>query len=281
MTDTLEELTVDGAAGRLYRAAPQWDGLKTAAIGGFRCADAGSGTALLARAEELLRAEGFEALIGPMDGDTWHSYRLVTESDGSPPFVLEPASAPHDEEAFTAQGFAPVSTYVSARAKLDDAIDGPAPVGPDGVAVRPWDGGNAQQLLGGLFDMSAASFAANPFYKPISREAFLALYQPLLPAVDPRLILFASDADGLAGFLFGLPDLAEGARPKTAIVKTYASRRRGVGHLLLDTFHRAARDLGFSEVIHALMHEDNLSLNNSLRHGTKVFRRYALMGKRL
>jgi L-amino acid N-acyltransferase YncA len=75
--------------------------------------------------------------------------------------------------------------------------------------------------------------------------------------------------------------MAAAARPKTVIVKTYASRRRGVGHLLLDTFHRTALDLGFTDVIHALMHEDNVSLNSSLRYGTKIFRRYALMGKRL
>lgn len=281
MTDTPEELTINGATCRLYRTAPQWDGLRTAAIGGFRCAEAQGGAALLASAEEKLRSEGFEALIGPMDGDTWHSYRLVTESDGSPPFLLEPTSGPHDGEAFAAQGFTPVSAYVSTRAPLERAIGDSVSANLDGVVVEPWNGENAKQLLGGLFDMSSASFAANPFYQPISREAFLAIYEPLLPAVDPRLIFFARDSDGLAGFLFGLPNMVEGARPRSAIVKTYASRRRGVGHLLLDNFHRAARDLGFQEVIHALMHEDNISLNSSLRYGTKVFRRYALMGKRL
>ena len=40
----------------------------------------------------ILAAEGFDAVIGPMDGDTWHRYRVVTESDGSPPYLLEPVS---------------------------------------------------------------------------------------------------------------------------------------------------------------------------------------------
>lgn len=281
MTDTPEDMVIGGASCRLYRAAPSWDGLRTAAIGGFRCADPASGAALLAGASERLGAEGFEALIGPMDGDTWHSYRLVTESDGSPPFLMEPVSSPHDKDAFLACGFTPVSAYVSTRMALEHATGDSAPVRIDGVAVCAWDGENAERLLAGLFEMSSASFAANRFFKPISRAAFLALYAPLLPAVDPRLVLFAKDGERMVGFLFGLPNLAEGARPKTAIVKTYASRRRGVGHLLLDTFHRTARDLGFTQTIHALMHEDNVSLDRSRRHSAEVFRRYALMGERL
>ncbi|WP_163269220.1 hypothetical protein [Chelativorans alearense] len=280
MNTAPQDIETDGAACRIYRDAPGWEGLRTAAIGGFRCESVAAGAGILAKAGEALRGEGFQVILGPMDGDTWHSYRLVTESDGSPPFPLEPVSGPYDREAFEASGFAPVSSYISARATLDEAIGPSAPM-LDGVAVSPWDGENAQGLLAHLFDMSAASFSANPFFKPISREAFQALYEPVLPAVDPRLVLFARDADGIAGFLFGLPNLAEGKEPKTAIVKTYASRRRGVGHLLLDTFHRTARDLGFTDVIHALMHEKNVSRDRSQRHAARVFRRYALMGKRL
>ena len=80
---------------------------------------------------------------------------------------------------------------------------------------------------------------------------------------------------------FGLPNLMEGKLQRTAILKTYASTRPGVGHLLADTFHRAARDFGFTDVIHALMHVDNDSLKRSKRHAGKVFRRYAQMARRL
>ena len=57
--------------------------------------------------------------------------------------------------------------------------------------------------------------------------------------------------------------------------------RHGVGHLLADTFHRVARELGFLDVIHALMHIDNVSLDRSRAHAARIFRRYALMGRRL
>jgi hypothetical protein len=286
MTASLQDLApvdieVDGAACRVFRDAPCWDDRRTAAVGAFRCDSAAAGKRLLDDVSAMLEREGFHALLGPMDGDTWHRYRLVAESDGSPPFLLEPVSGAHDCEAFRAAGFEPVSSYVSTRAGLDEAIGPQAPVRVDGIEIKSWDGRNADALIGGLFDMSTAGFQRNAFFKPITKADFVKLYEPVLPAVDPRLVLFACDENGSVGFLFGLPNRLEGERPRTVILKTYASARRGIGHLLADAFHRAARDLGFSAVIHALMHVDNASFERSGRHAGKVFRRYALMGKRL
>jgi hypothetical protein len=282
MTPAVEDFTLNGAACRLYRDAPSWDGRRTAAVGAFNCESMRAGEALLAHVAERLRAEGFAAALGPMDGDTWHSYRLVAESDGSPPFAMEPVSGPHDHAVFAASGFAPVSAYVSTRAALAEAIGPAPPVRIDGVTVTAWDGQNADALIAILFEMSVASFRERAFFKPIDKAEFHKLYAPMVPLIDPRLVLFARDAQGsLVGFLFGLPNRLEGPQPKTAILKTYASGRRGIGHLLADTFHRTARELGFVDVIHALMHVDNASLDRSRRHAGKVFRRYALMGKRL
>jgi len=272
-------ITHQDATAMLYRDAPSWDGKRTAAIGAVAFGSLEAGAELLSRAAAELHAEGFEALIGPMDGDTWHKYRLVSESDGTPPFALEPQSGPHDHAAFIAAGYAPISSYVSSRARLVDTI-GDTPVSMAGVTVTAWDGQGAELLIGKLFDMSGSAFAGNRFFKPISREAFLELYRPLLPLLDPRHILFAYGPGAqLVGFLFGMPD--HGSAIPTAILKTYASGLRGVGHLLADSYHRRALDLGFTEVIHALMHEDNVSRQRSERHNARVFRRYALMGRDL
>lgn len=275
-----ERVSVPGAEAALYRDAPDWDGCRTAAIGRIAFDSAKAGQALLETVSASLAREGFEAVLGPMDGDTWHRYRLVAETDGSPPFLLEPVGGPHDNAAFLAAGFTPVSSYVSSRALLADAL-APEPVRMPGVAVTAWDGNGAERLITQLFTMSASSFAGNHFFKPITLEAFLSLYRPVLPLLDPRHILFAHAEGGqLVGFLFGMPDRAAASRP-AAILKTYASGLRGVGHLLADSYHRRALDLGFTEVIHALMHEDNMSRDRSEKHKARVFRRYALMGRRL
>lgn len=282
MSTEPEHIEMAGAACALYRDGPAWNGEIAATIGQFSCADPASGAALLTAITTRLAAEGRGAVVGPMDGDTWHSYRLISESDGSPPFLMEPRSGSCDAEAFTRAGFAPISSYVSARAALADAIETGAPFMPNGLIIRPWDGQNAEALIGKLFAMSAASFAGNAFFKPISQSAFLALYRPIMAAVDPRLVLFAfSDTGDIAGFLFGMPNHLEGDRPRSVILKTYASRQKGAGRALADAFHRTARDMGFTTVIHALMHDDNASRQSSLLFKASVFRRYALMGRRL
>jgi len=72
-----EKRTADGARATLYRDAPTWDGARTAALGDFRCNDAAAGAALLVGVADDLQAEGFQAVVGPMDGNTWNAYRLV------------------------------------------------------------------------------------------------------------------------------------------------------------------------------------------------------------
>lgn len=271
-----EAFAMPGAACAIYRDAPSLQGKPTGAIGSFTCDSTNAGASLLRSVMGLLQREGFEAVLGPMDGDTWHTYRVVSESDGSPSFLLEPVSGPFDLAAFQAAGFAPVSSYVSAKARIEDAIGEPAPAVP-GIMVSAWDGRSAEALIGNLFDLSGRAFANNAFYKPITREAFLKLYEPVLPTLDPRLIFFARTGEKLAGYLFALPDYLQGARPATAIIKTYASGVRGVGHMLIDRAHRTFRDLGYTHVIHALMHVDNQSRERSRRHHGTLFRRYDLM----
>lgn len=274
-----ELVTHDGASCAIYRDAPRWNAQATAAIGQFKCATPEAGTQLLAHVCATLAREGGQAVIGPMDGDTWHAYRLVSESDGAPPFPLEPVSGAADHAAFAAAGFRPISSYVSARAVLAAAIEPVAPRVP-GLTVEAWDGANAEALIGQVFDMSLSAFQRNAFFKPITREAFIDLYRPIIPGLDRRLIVFARAPGGqIAGFLFAYPNLFEQPRPRSLVIKTYASGMRGAGRVMLDAVQRTARDSGFTHIIHALMHVDNQSLERSALHGGKVFRRYALMGK--
>ena len=85
MTDAPEIISRERASCALFRDAPSWGGRRTAAVGRFACGGAEAGMALLEEAAARLSGEGFAALVGPMDGDTWRPYRLVTESDGSMP----------------------------------------------------------------------------------------------------------------------------------------------------------------------------------------------------
>lgn len=195
--------------------------------------------------------------------------------------MLEPVSSEHDLAAFEKKGFKPISKYLSAKASLENTI-GEQPVSIPGISIECWDGENTDKLLKNLFEMSTLAFSANHFFTPITFEEFLGIYKPMLPFIDKNHVLFATDEEGeLQGFLFGTPNLIDQSGEPSAILKTYASRKRGVGHLLADSYHRKCIDLGFKTIIHALIHEDNTSGQRSAMHGAKIFRRYALMGKKV
>lgn len=276
----MEVLENDGARLTLYRDGPDWRG-PTMAVAGLKFTSEKAGAALLDTAAQIARTAGAGALLGPMEGDTWHSYRLVTKSDGSAPFLMEPKSGPHDLAAFEAARFDRVGEYFSASVPLSEATAS-APANPqDDLKITTWDGQNPDALFTEVHALSCAAFAKNAFYKPISIDDFLPMYMPIVPLLKRDLIFFARDPAGaLQGFLFGIPNYAEGPAPKSAILKTYASLHKGAGYLLSDAFYRAAQKAGYETAVHALINSENLSAMRSAANGAKIFRRYALMGRR-
>ena len=68
-----------------------------------------------------------------------------------------------------------------------------------------------------------------------------------------------------------------GCPEDSAAARAWASWK-GAGSMLANEFHAQAQARGFTDVIHALMHESNLSALHSDKTGGKVFRRYALWG---
>ena len=277
-----EALSIKGAEATIHLEAPSFEGRRTAAVGGWRCAQAMAGATLLNQIAADLERRGYGAVLGPMDGDTWRNYRLVTETDGSPPFLMEPQSGPEDLTAFRVAGFAPIAEYVSSRLDLNDlSAFGMEDSAEPGVRLRLWNGEGAEALIDKIYAVSMRAFARNAFFRPIDRAEFDALYAPIFARLDPRFVVLAEERHDLVGFLFGYPNLTEGAKPETAVVKTYASVKRGVGRRMADLFHRRARDMGFRHAIHALMRADNRSRESSDLYGARIFRRYALMGRRL
>jgi hypothetical protein len=277
---TTETLQTDDGHLTIWFDGPGWaDHTQVATVGKCKFMTREGGTRLLNQAAARAKSEGATALIGPMEGDTWHAYRLISERGDAPPFMMEPASADHDLAAFEAAGFATISSYFSAAVPMSD-LPGHPPKDTDAFSLQTWDGTDPEALFTQVHALSCKAFAQNPFYKHIALEGFLAMYRPVVPLLKQDLILFARDTQGaLVGFLFGIPNYAEGPQPRTVILKTYASLAKGAGHWLSYQFYVNAKAMGYATVIHALMHDDNLSAVRSGLNGADVFRRYALLGK--
>lgn len=275
-----EVLKIAGARLTLYWDGPVWDGVATATLGDIAFKSREAGGEVLRQALDMVREKGVPRVIGPMAGDTWHSYRFVSESDGSPAFLMEPKDMPEARAAFHLVGFSEIGRYFSARQSLTQIAA--APPESEGFRIETWDGKDPEGLFRQVFELSRQAFEKNAFYKPITAEDFLAMYMPMVPMLKKDLIFFARTPEGeLAGFLFAIPDYAQGPQSDTVILKTYASLVRGAGRALVHACQEWAKSLEYKDLIHALIHDANQSAERSEREGGRIFRRYELLGLKL
>jgi hypothetical protein len=268
-----------------WRSTPLYGGRRTGFIGAVESNDGDALTTLLARASERLREVRCALAIGPVDGDTWHRYRLVISTDGTPPFFLEPHSPPDAIVPWQRAGFAPLETYASYR---DDVLDERDPRVPmltarlrdDGVTLRELDLARFDDELAQIHALALRGFRDAPLYAPIGFDAFAALYRPLAPLLDPRLCPVAERDGQIAGVLFAVRD------PRalhTVVLKTIVRdtdrRLAGLGFVLTDRARAAAHALGATRAISALQHDGNAA--RSLAARAVIFRRYAVLAKEL
>lgn len=272
-------------------ATPLLDGQHIGIVGHYAAVDSAAGTMLLDHAVRRLGDRGLAVAVGPMDGNTWRRYRMLTDRGDEPPFFLEPDNPDEWPGHFAAAGFAPLARYFSALNEDRSVTDPRVPatlarLAAEGVVIRPIRLNRFEDELRAIHALSLEAFAGNFLYTPISEADFLTMYAPVRAHLRPELILLAERRGSLLGFVFGLPDLAQAQRGRpidTAVAKTVAVRPgragAGLGSVLIDGFQRAARRLGYRRVIHALMHEGNRSRQMVARFG-RPMRQYALYARR-
>ena len=287
----LREGAVSARCSLWWSSTPACAGERVGAIGHFAASQGDAGVLLVHACGELAR-HGCTVAVGPMDGNTWRRYRVVTERGEYPPFFLEPNNPDDWPLSFTGAGFTPLAEYYSARTG-ELAIANPRIEAvwrrllQQGLSVRHLDGSDIEKELESLYDLAIASFGGNFLYSPLAKEEFLAQYRTIMPYVRPELVLIAERAGKPVGFLFAVPDHLESRSGKptaTFIVKTLAVHPafsgRGLGSVLLWHVNRAAYSLGYRAAIHALMHQGNQSVRISAREGF-IFRRYTLYSRAL
>lgn len=288
----------DAAGATVAEAALWWTqvpalaGERLGVIGGFSATSGPAASAVLVRAETELAARGCTLAVGPMDGNTWRRYRLVTDPGDEPLFFLEPGNPADWPGWWRAAGYAPLAEYYSTATDDLLAQDARLPgvaarMAAAGVTIRPLAPAQFEAELTRIYEVSVVSFQENYLYTPLPKEAFFAQYRAIQSRVRPELVLLAEQGGWPVGYVFATPDFAQaqrGAAMTTVIVKTLAvlpgRAYAGLGALLLGAVHGAARNLGFTRAIHALMHENNRSRNLSA-HYARTIRRYALFAKRL
>jgi L-amino acid N-acyltransferase YncA len=276
------------ARASVWFAGPQLESNeRTGLIGHYAASSLEAGKKILEAACEELRASGCTRVIGPMDGNTWKSYRLVSEIGSEAPFLLELRNPLEWNHHFLEAGFEVLATYHSTLG-ISPESDPRMPkvrerFAANQITTRAANPANLETELNAIYDLALESFSQNFLYSPISKEDFLELYRPALAKLPPGFTRIAEHDGRAVGFAFAVPDML---RPQmdTLILKTVGIRKAriyaGLGALLADEMHDLARSAGMPRVIHALIHDGNVSGKTSAKTGS-VMRRYALYSRSL
>lgn len=274
---------------------PSIDGARSGCIGRFACEADSGGVAVLDAACGFLASAGCRVAVGPLDGSTWRRYRLATWTSGEPPFFMEPANPVEWPAMWRGAGFAPLAMYHSSvnesLGAADPMLEAAAAMGRSaGLSVRPLGPGGFAQELRAIHELSTAAFAGNFLAAPISWDDFAGLYAPMERLIDPRLVLVCDDPGRpgvLAGCILAVPDRMELGRTGacgTVVLKSLAVhpawRSVRLGTWLIAGAQAAAREMGMTRSIFALMHDENHSARIASRYG-RVMRRYALFARGL
>lgn len=287
------ELQVGARCSIWWRDTPSLDDARLGTIGHYAASDDTAAAQLLSAACIHLREEGCDLAVGPMDGNTWRAYRFVTDPGSEPPFLMEPVNPPEWPRQFQDAHFAPLALYMS-NVNTDLSVRDPRAAElaqrfeERGVTVRTLHLTEFEQELRRIYFVAERAFRDNFLYTLVPLDQFVAQYRAVESAVVPELVFMAEHEGKPVGFCFSLPDLLERARTgstRTVILKTVAVMPErtlygGLGALMIDATHATAHAMGFSRVIHALMHDTNQSRNISRVTSTEM-RRYTLFSRSL
>lgn len=261
-------------------------------IGHYAADSQSAATILINDACRRLALQGCSQAIGPMDGNTWRPYRLITKRGREPIFFLEPDNPDTWPMHFITNGFRSLKTYYSS---LASDLSCPQPkiqllnkrLIQKGIKFRQINLDHLEDELHQLYSLCLLSFSENFLFTPICEQEFMNVYLPLKSSIRSELVLIAEYRDSPIGLVFGIPNYLQAEREQTIdtlIVKLLAvhpaQRGIGLGSVLFAGCHSAAQDLGYTRAIHTFMIEDNISRKISAHYGQPI-REYTLFKKEL
>jgi len=256
----------------------------TGMVGNYECVDeAEVANFLFTEIENTSRQIGFTNLIGPMHGDTWHSYRFSLLPKN--PFLMESLHNQYYPAQWQQNGFIDWADYQTNIEVVNHDVlqtEADAYFADKELTIRPFNHKKAIEDLKKIHAFCTRVFVHNFMYTPISEPDFLALYTPLLPYLKPSLIDIVMDKDKMVGLIFAIDNLYTA---KEVIVKTIArdlsDEYKGLAHHLAAKFQHKAVNLGYETMLHAYFHVENKSSRVSSNYDGQLYQKHVLYKKEL
>jgi hypothetical protein len=265
----------------------KFEGEPAATIGSYECInDDEVSSVLIGHAKRIATEKGYSRLLGPMEGSTWNNYRFSHHNDFEN-FLMEPYHHTYYNKQFLKSGFESIADYFSnLSTKLQpnkkELKKQQQYLEEQGCTLRKLDMNDLENELNKLGQLSIEGFSDNFLYTPIELSEFTAKYIKMKDYFNPELIQIIEDRNKeIQAFVFGIQDFycKKGNRMIIkSLVKKKDSKIKGMGGYLTSKVTNTALEIGFDEVVHALMIKNNQSLKISKNHDGDAYKSYSLYG---
>ncbi len=209
---------------------------------------------LFEKVENKARKLGYSEIIGPLNHNTWMSYRWATDNYG---WVLFPdcTNPPYYVDFIKRLGYSELYTYRSAMIKIDNPLYkiGSTTLSEkenEGFSFERYDGTECLPILHDLYDVTRNAFLGTELYSDIPYEYFEKLYASKILKIKDLIIYVARNQQKKPiGYVLGYPNLDKSifVAKSSAVVKEYQSH--GVYVALLYLGLKYMKGLGYSETL--------------------------------
>lgn len=267
-------------------------------IGWFECDDNQElCNALMEKAKQAISAMGCTKILGPINGNTWHSYRLNRSSE-MPLMPGDPYNPKYYLKLWEKAGFHAVEFYESAVADKAQFIPMTMEEGRDlakkfNLSVDYFPEHLTDQELDLLYDFYNKCFRENPLFTPIRKETYRVISRRIEPYVNNAHSLIIKDREGkpVAVLLSHKDTYHEQYKAgkikhplhvtKKLLVKTIAVdsdyRNNQIGTLMVNLILNLANQNNYDEFYHVLMYQKNITaVKGREKFVTKNAREYCI-----
>lgn len=224
-----------------------------------------------------LKSEVKSNLIGPIDGNTFYSYRFAIDN-----FDLKfyPDCENQEEvvNLFLKNGFKIKQTYVSTVATVNQKMWNLSKLVklPKGYTVKVVSGESAFEYLDDIYEVTIDAFQDADFYEEINKRDFIDIYMKNISAVSPDMLLIFR-GDELVGYNFCYEDPLK----RYYVCKTTAIKKSDRNHklimIMVDYSYSLLVEKGYKFALHHFQNDRTKTLHAIFKGHEVLQKRYALL----
>jgi hypothetical protein len=267
-----------------------FEGKAAMALGNWECIDNDYiAKTLMDRALQLAADIHMQHVIGPMNGSTWDAHRYISDQGSEPLFLSETIQKKYYNRQWMAAGFLSIANYVSAidtqMALYDTAYleKYKLHLQQHQFTIRSIALDDFTNELKKMYVFCSKLFAQNYLYTPISEEQFIKKYTQIKPLLQSEYVLLAENNEGqIVSMLLAYADVLDPLQ-KRLIIKTIANSpgksTAGATYIMVNQLLEQAHLDRITSVVHAFMHQQNVSASISKQYDGTIIRQYCLYQK--